>query len=47
MLFRSVAKEDTVKQGDTWVNKGKAGTHGEFNTKKEADAQRRAMFANK
>ena len=42
-----VAKEDTVKQGDKWVNKGKAGPHGEFNTKKEADAQRRAMFANK
>lgn len=42
-----VAKEDTVKQGNKWVNKGKEGTHGEFDTKKEADAQRRAMFANK
>ena len=39
-------KEDTVKQGDKWVNKGKEGTHGEFKTKKEADAQRKAMFAN-
>ena len=39
-------KEDTVKQGDKWVNKGDEGTHGEFKTKKEADAQRKAMFAN-
>lgn len=37
--------EDTVKQGSQWVNKGKEGTHGKFKTKKEADAQRRAMFA--
>ena len=39
-------EEDTVKQGDKWVNKGDAGTHGEFKTKKAADAQRKAMFAN-
>ena len=39
-------KEDTVKQGSSWVNKGKEGTHGKFRTKKAADAQRRAMFAN-
>lgn len=39
--------EDTVKQGNKWVNKGKDGTHGTFKTKKAADAQRRAMFANK
>lgn len=38
--------EDTVKQDGKWVNKGKEGTHGEFDTKNEADAQRRAMFAN-
>ena len=38
-------KEDTVKQGNAWVNKGKEGTHGKFKTKKEADAQRKAMFA--
>ena len=38
-------KEDTVKQGNHWVNKGKEGTHGKFRTKKEADAQRKAMFA--
>lgn len=39
-------KEDTekVKKGK-WVNKGKEGTHGTFKTKKEADAQRKAMFA--
>ncbi len=40
-------KEDTVKQGKKWVTKGEAGeTHGEFKTKKAADAQRKAMFAN-
>lgn len=39
-------KEDTVKQGSSWVNKGKEGTHGKFKTKKGADAQRKAMFAN-
>ena len=39
--------EDTVKQDNKWVNKGKDGTHGTFRTKKAADAQRRAMFANK
>lgn len=38
--------EDTVKQNGKWVNKGKEGTHGKFNTKKAADAQRKAMFAN-
>lgn len=39
--------EDTVKQANgKWVNKGKEGTHGEFKTKKAADAQRKAMFAN-
>ena len=37
--------EDTVKQNGKWVNKGKEGTHGTFKTKKAADAQRRAMFA--
>lgn len=39
-------KEDTVKQDNKWVNKGKEGTHGEFKTKKAAAAQRKAMFAN-
>ena len=39
-------EEDTVKQGNSWTNKGKEGTHGKFKTKKEADAQRKAMFAN-
>lgn len=42
---KSTLKEDTVKQGNAWVNKGKEGTHGKFKTKKEADAQRKAMFA--
>ena len=37
--------EDTVKQNGKWVNKGKEGTHGKFKTKKEADAQRKAMFS--
>lgn len=40
--------EDTVKlPNGKWANVGKAGSHGQFNTKKEADAQRRAMFVNK
>ena len=39
-------KEDTIKQNGKWVNKGDEGTHGKFKTKKEADAQRKAMFAN-
>ena len=39
--------EDTVKTSDgKWTNKGKEGTHGKFKTKKQADAQRKAMFAN-
>lgn len=40
--------EDTVKTSDgKWTNKGDTGeTHGKFNTKKEADAQRKAIFAN-
>lgn len=38
---------DTVKKGNKWVNRGDTGEeHGEFETKKEADAQRRAMYAN-
>lgn len=38
--------EDTIKTSDgKWTNKGKEGTHGKFKTKKEADAQRKAMFA--
>ena len=44
--FGESLKEDTVKRGNKWVNKGDEGTHGEFKTKKEADAQRKAMFAN-
>lgn len=39
--------EDTVKLSKgTWANKGSEGIHGKFDTKKEADAQRKAMFAN-
>jgi hypothetical protein len=37
--------EDTVTQNGKWTNKGKEGTHGTFKTKKQADAQRKAMFA--
>ena len=37
--------EDTVEVDGKWVNKGEEGTHGEFDTKAEADAQRKAMFA--
>lgn len=42
---RTKLEEDTVKQGSSWINKGKEGTHGKFKTKKEADDQRKAMFA--
>ena len=41
----SILNEDTIKQNGKWVNKGKEGTHGKFRTKKAADAQRKAMFA--
>ena len=44
-LKESKLEEDTIKQDGKWVNKGKEGTHGTFKTKKEADAQRKAMFA--
>lgn len=37
--------EDTKKEGNYWVNRGDEGTHGKFRTKKAADAQRKAMFA--
>ncbi len=38
---------DTVKRKNgKWVNRGDTGEeHGEFRTKKEADAQRKAMYA--
>lgn len=41
-------KEDTAKRGGKWVNVGKDGkaNSGKFKTKKAADAQRRAMYAN-
>lgn len=41
-------KEDTVKKSNgKWTNRGDDGTeHGKFRTKKQADAQRKAMFAN-
>lgn len=44
-LEENKLKEGTTKQGSKWVNRGKEGTHGTFKTKKEADAQRKAMFA--
>lgn len=44
--YEESLQEDTIKQNGKWVNKGKEGTHGTFKTKKEADAQRKAMFAN-
>lgn len=45
--FDAALFEDTVKQNGKWVNKGDSGeTHGTFKSKKEADAQRKAMFAN-
>lgn len=44
--LKNVLGEDTIKQDGKWINKGKEGTHGTFRTKKAADAQRKAMFAN-
>ena len=40
--------EDTIKRNGKWVNVGKDGkaNSGKFRTKKAADAQRKAMFAN-
>lgn len=48
--FKKVTKdleEDTVRKSNgKWTNRGDDGTeHGEFGTKAEADAQRKAMFA--
>lgn len=43
--MKIIRSEDTVKRDGKWVNIGKEGTHGEFRTKKQADAQRKAMFA--
>lgn len=48
--FKKVTKdleEDTVRKSNgKWTNRGDDGTeHGEFDTKAEADAQRKAMFA--
>ena len=45
-IIKEPVEENTVKQGNSWTNKGKEGTHGKFKTKKQADAQRKAMFAN-
>ena len=42
--MKIIRSEDTVKRDGKWVNIGKEGTHGEFRTKKQADAQRKAMF---
>jgi len=45
--LESVQSEGTVKKSNgKWTNRGKNGEHGEFATKKDADAQRKAMYAN-
>ena len=48
LLPKEEIKEDTVrKTNGKWTNRGDDGKeHGEFDTKAEADAQRRAIFAN-
>lgn len=48
IIHESILNEDTVKKSNgKWTNRGKDGKeHGEFNSKKEADAQRKAMFSN-
>lgn len=43
--YYSLDEGTKQKKNGKWTNKGKEGEHGEFRTKKEADAQRRAMFA--
>ena len=43
--MKIIINEDPVKRDGKWVNIGREGTHGEFRTKKQADAQRKAMFA--
>lgn len=45
-ILRESLEEDTEKENGKWVNKGEEGTHSEFNTKKAADEQRKAMFVN-
>lgn len=47
-IVKDSLDEDTIKRNGKWVNVGKDGKadSGKFNTKKEADAQRKAMFAN-
>lgn len=44
----SLISEDTVRRGNKWMNIGKDKKldSGKFKTKKEADAQRKAMFTN-
>lgn len=46
--YKDNLQEDTIKKSNgKWTNRGDSGQeHGKFKTKKEADAQRRAMFAN-
>lgn len=46
VIAKEPIHEDTIKRNGKWMNKGKEGTHGTFRTKKAADAQRKAMFAN-
>ena len=47
LIRKESLKEDTVQKANgKWTNRGDDGTeHGEFDTKAEADAQRKAMFA--
>jgi len=44
--FSEQLDEDTVKRNGKWENVGDDGSHGKFDTKEEADEQRKAMFAN-
>ena len=46
-MLGDVETEGTIKKSNgKWTNRGKNGEHGEFTTKKDADAQRKAMYAN-
>lgn len=46
-VFKLIYEDTVRKSNGKWTNRGDDGTeHGEFKTKKQADAQRKAMYAN-
>ena len=45
VIVKEPIHEDTIKKGNKWTTKGTEGIHGDFRTKRCADAQHRTMFA--